>query len=266
MKYGTIILQILLCCQFTVKAQESLTDKTYFNRFFELEPEISRHRYYGYPKKKMDNFYTVTLYSLKGIKVADVVYRKNLSNKQGTTLVYDSAGKLRLKTHFDENFTSGTVETWFANGNKADSGSAARNMHVGIWKTWYENGQLKEYKTYTAKPFYNGPAYHGAPIIINNVVLLGELVTSNSLEKEYKSYFENGLLKDSGYYNKNGLRSGIWQEWGNNNTIRMIGFYRKGWKTGAWKYYDTKGKLLFVIHYSRRKYGAGQFIPINRTE
>lgn len=66
----------------------------------------------------------------------------------------------------------------------------------------------------------------------------------------YMNFFEDGSVKDSGYY-KNGLREGIWEEWVDNGNIRSQGFYTQGHKTDTWKYYNRNGQLKSIRTYNR---------------
>jgi antitoxin component YwqK of YwqJK toxin-antitoxin module len=64
----------------------------------------------------------------------------------------------------------------------------------------------------------------------------------------YITYFENGLVRDSGHY-VNGLKHEIWQETINDD-LKSLGFYQHGQKHGQWKYYNASGKLLYTEHYN----------------
>jgi antitoxin component YwqK of YwqJK toxin-antitoxin module len=67
----------------------------------------------------------------------------------------------------------------------------------------------------------------------------------------YISYFENGLVRDSGNY-VNGLKHELWRETPDDQT-RAIGFYRHGQKDGQWKYYQANGELSFTEIYYQGK-------------
>ena len=66
----------------------------------------------------------------------------------------------------------------------------------------------------------------------------------------YMNFFEDGSVKDSGYYN-NGLREGIWDEWVENGEIRAHGYYLQGHKADTWKYYDKQGNLRYIKTYNK---------------
>jgi antitoxin component YwqK of YwqJK toxin-antitoxin module len=84
------------------------------------------------------------------------------------------------------------------------------------------------------------------------------------MEDEYISWNPDGSLDDSGYY-RNNMRHGIWIEWIQNGIIKSVGEYRNGWKKGLWRYYDTKGKLLYMRRFSSFKYDEeGEYYPFPR--
>ena len=64
------------------------------------------------------------------------------------------------------------------------------------------------------------------------------------------NYFENGAVKDSGYF-ENGLKHGVWKETSTENNILAIGFYDHGLKSGQWKYYNASEQLLYTDLYSK---------------
>ena len=66
----------------------------------------------------------------------------------------------------------------------------------------------------------------------------------------YMNYFENGAVKDSGYY-KNGLREGIWEEWVDDGATRSQGFYYRGHKVDTWKFFNKQGKLIYIRNFNR---------------
>jgi antitoxin component YwqK of YwqJK toxin-antitoxin module len=68
----------------------------------------------------------------------------------------------------------------------------------------------------------------------------------------YKTWFENGLLKDSGYCD-NGVREGVWVEYDENSKMRAVGFYRNGLRFKDWRFYNMEGKLQFIRWYNRQE-------------
>ena len=71
----------------------------------------------------------------------------------------------------------------------------------------------------------------------------------------YINYFENGLVKDSGYY-KDGLREGVWTH----RTAEGLwkGAYKNGIRYNEWKMYNAAGKLLLIIFYNTNGHETGR--------
>lgn len=63
----------------------------------------------------------------------------------------------------------------------------------------------------------------------------------------YMNYFDNGMVKDSGYY-KEGLRDGVWMH----RTAEGLwkGAYKNGIRYNEWKMYNAAGKLSLIIFYN----------------
>lgn len=90
-----------------------------------------------------------------------------------------------------------------------------------------------------------------------------ELVLANSTGQSYRPVFENGLLdglfmnyfdngqvKDSGYYQK-GIREGYWIHRESLSMETMAGSYRHGLKEQEWKIYSPDGRLQQIMLYRK---------------
>jgi antitoxin component YwqK of YwqJK toxin-antitoxin module len=66
----------------------------------------------------------------------------------------------------------------------------------------------------------------------------------------YKTWFDNGMLKDSGYCD-NGVREGVWAEWDEEEDMRAVGFYKNGMRWKDWRFYNREGKLQYIRWYNR---------------
>jgi hypothetical protein len=67
----------------------------------------------------------------------------------------------------------------------------------------------------------------------------------------YMNYFENGVVKDSGYY-KEGLREGLWVHRTDAKNGTWKGMYKHGIRQKEWKYYNTSGKLLLIVFFNNK--------------
>jgi antitoxin component YwqK of YwqJK toxin-antitoxin module len=64
----------------------------------------------------------------------------------------------------------------------------------------------------------------------------------------YMNFFENGQVKDSGYY-KDGIRNGKWIHYEAPAGNRWEGAYHNGQKIKEWKYYNKEGGLTEIVTY-----------------
>ena len=67
----------------------------------------------------------------------------------------------------------------------------------------------------------------------------------------YLNYFENGVVKDSGYY-KEGLREGLWVHRADVRSGTWKGMYKHGIRQKEWKYYNTTGRLLLIVFFNNK--------------
>ncbi len=67
----------------------------------------------------------------------------------------------------------------------------------------------------------------------------------------YMNWFENGVVKDSGYY-KEGLKEGVWIHRKVAEEGYWSGAYHNGVHVNQWKYYSNTGKLLIIVYYDEQ--------------
>jgi uncharacterized protein len=201
----------------------------------------------------------------------------------------------------------GVWTSYYANGNRCDSGYLLENKPDGIWKSWHPNGQLRMEMECSAKKLTSTkdemeriyrPGYSPAPNqrqmnqVVNTAHPYDKLVyrqlyiaihppnmdedysevkvqvqsgdqvnsfqttsppfTEALIHGTYKTYFENGQLKDSGYC-ANGIRDGVWEEWDENVKMKAVGFYKNGLRWKDWRYYNKEGKLEYIKWYNRQE-------------
>lgn len=227
----------------SAKAQADTTI-AYFDVLFRKQPDLATASYYGVVRKPSPHRYEVTYFNFDNTPVGLGEYRsKRLKNRHGVFMLYNDSLNIRLTANFRNGLLSGVYQVFHPSGSLSDSGSFLRNRPVGTWKSWYDNGQLKEEKLYLLTK-----GRFGSEI--------------SQLQNEYRSWFDNGHLKDSGYY-KNHQREGVWIEYLQDGQIKSVGNYRRGWKSGTWKFYDNKGKLLYMRRFSNIRYDArGELIEV----
>jgi len=217
----------------------------FFDNRFQAERDVQYAAYYGTPRKIGDNRYEVIFYTLSGQKFAMGEYLgANLRNRNGIFVRYDLEGRIILSVPYHRSLMHGVFQRWHLNGNLADSGEVERNYNIGMWKSWHPNGQLREIKYFKLMKTPRNQTY-------------------SMLNGEYRSWDQDGRIKDSGLY-KGGYKNGVWIEWVQNAELRSLGIYKKGWKAGDWKFYDKTGKFLYIRRYKKNHYDpTGELIRIN---
>lgn len=65
---------------------------------------------------------------------------------------------------------------------------------------------------------------------------------------EFKSYYPNGKLKNTGKYD-NGFPDGFWVNYQENGNEAAKGNWKAGVQVGEWKHFNENGKLQLIINY-----------------
>ncbi len=241
-----VVLVLIIYCQpvYGHTAQDRKDSVIYFNGFFRSELDPERIQYYGIPKKIKDKLYEVDFYTLDTMLVATGEYkRKNCKRRNGVFVLYNSVGKIIVTANYRKGTLNGVYQKFYDSGLLSDSGKINRGNFIGLWKSWHFNGQPKEIRFYEMAKGIRG-------------------IQFSILTNEYKSYFINGALKDSGYF-RNNRKQGVWVELLENGSVRSVGEYKHGWRKGSWRFYDKNGKLLYLRRYNSLKYDdVGERIEI----
>ena len=218
----------------------------YFDGSFRQETEMQYVRYYGVPQQIDKKRYLVKFYTLEGVPLGTGEYSSaNYKRRDGVFVRYWPDQSIQLTANYKNGVLHGTYQAYHLNGVLSDSGNFDHNIQQGTWKSWHTNGRPKQVMTFKIARGARGSE-------------------SSALENEYRSWFDNGHLKDSGMYTSN-RRTGIWIEWLAEGQVRSMGEYKRGWKRGIWKYYDPNGKLLYMRRFSKWKYDEqGEMVPFNK--
>lgn len=75
------------------------------------------------------------------------------------------------------------------------------------------------------------------------------------LHDQYSKYFKSNQLAEQGKFDY-GLKTGTWRTWYENGKIKHIENWRKGYKEGVFKVYDSLGEItLEGVYKNNLKYG-----------
>lgn len=232
----------------------------------------------------MKQLYLISMFVLRYCMVA-------AQNMSPATTQISSTEFIQPENHFPGEKYRGTWVSYYSNGRLCDSGYLINNKPDGLWRGWYPNGQLRVQMQTSAKRLSSAteemerlyrPGFSPGPHIkemkqlqVSSVYPYDKFIyrqlyiathppdvedgvgpkapfTECMVHGVFQSWFENGILKDSGYCD-NGVREGVWEEWDEEANMRTVGFYKNGLRWKDWRYYNKEGKLDHIKVYNRQE-------------
>lgn len=154
-------------------------------------------------------------YSGESNKLVRLYNMKN-GKLYGIEKEYNNDGNLRFEVFHDESIDAGFLwrKYYYQGTNNISEKSQSVKSNV-VNEGYYKNGKL---------------------MYIDTVDVSGNKVGS------YKIFFENGNLKEQGYYSR-GVRQNQLERFFENGKLKMSGSYNLGLKSGVFKCYDESGTL-----------------------
>lgn len=64
------------------------------------------------------------------------------------------------------------------------------------------------------------------------------------------NFYENGTIREKGFYNENGNPDGVWTNFDANGSKQAQAFYVDGQKEGIWLHFDKTNKTVNQVTYS----------------
>jgi antitoxin component YwqK of YwqJK toxin-antitoxin module len=221
-------------------------------------------------KEKRGKLIQATAYQNNDIKHFDVHFKKQ--QLHGAWQTFYANEQLCEEGKFVNNLPDGEWRIWYPDGKlKAIVHYSAEKFHYIKADIRRNHPKDKKYAITrhaamrkNIKPYFK-PAFPGTPPDTESLSVLKKIYHNTSGDGSnyippfssclhhgsYISYFENGLVRDSGLY-VNGLKHEVWHETINDNLI-AFGYYNHGEKHGQWKYYHSDGSLRYSEHYIHGK-------------
>lgn len=85
------------------------------------------------------------------------------------------------------------------------------------------------------------------------ILLFASLVSLSAFaQKEHKTFYDNGKIKEEGQYDKYGKEAGDWKFFYEDGTLSSISKFKKGKAIGEWKFYDVNRTLQTIITIKKR--------------
>jgi len=154
----------------------------------------------------------------------------------GTVVVINEIGTNESSVEYKDGEPNGKLRSWYLNGNKQIEGELHGTTQAGIWKAWYESGQLKRQGAFKdgkeegVFTWYFDDGRKSKEGSYHEGVAIGE----------WSWYHDNGQLMQQGEL-KGDTSIGIWKEWYPDGKPRMVGDFLNGQKHGEWTWWDAKG-------------------------
>jgi antitoxin component YwqK of YwqJK toxin-antitoxin module len=196
---------------------------------------------------------------------------KDLENYQngsveGIVEEYYSNGSIQTQKNYVASQLSGLQSVYYPTGGKETTYEYKAGKQEGKETNYYRNGKLK-YEILMTNGKYEGPLiqyYNNGHIMEKSTfkdnnrtgkyeryynypekALKSEAVYEKGMAiGEYKSYYRNGKLDETGLYNKSGEKDGIWKNYYDNGNLSSEESYSDGKWHGSTKYYDLSGKMI----------------------
>ncbi|AEM70740.1 MORN variant repeat-containing protein [Allomuricauda ruestringensis DSM 13258] len=187
-----------------------------------------------------------------------------ITGKIGKWYYYYDNGKTKEIAHYKSvSYTSGRVRShlwgpyrsWYENGQLREQGTYKEevtlllgtgynednNKKTGVWKEYYENGQLKLKEGHGDQYVYEAYYKSGQLKAIKEYVKVNRKI----LLRELRTYYEDGDLKSTKKYSLlSDSNKASWEAYHSNGQLKEEGKYKYGDKHGKWSYYDQNGNLI----------------------
>lgn len=212
----------------------------------------ARSTYAGVTVKQGDHWYLFVIYPDTTTLLKCFYKDEDLRIKDGPFTLFHKKNIKAIEGIFVNNIPEGVWKYYYENGQIKDSGLVVHNRMVGSWRLWNDKGTLLAISDYPNPDSITStyttvltPTPKGAPVI------------------DYKppvgvrqglsiSFYENGKIMDSGFYAAN-KRTGLWKRYYDSGQVESIGTYVLDQQEGNWQYFRRDGTLSTKEVYAKGK-------------
>ncbi len=127
----------------------------------------------------------------------------------------------------------------YKENDKVEEGPYVDSKKVGIWKSYFVSGKVKNELTYNN----NRPSGYAKMYYENGNISEEGVWENNRWVGEYKYYYDNGQLSYEWKYNKDGKREGVQKYYHPNGKVMIEGDWKEGKEAGVLKEYYEDGTL-----------------------
>ncbi len=157
---------------------------------------------------------------------------------------------LQFKIFFPDSLqiADGKYKQFYPDGTTLKvEGQVKDNLPYGIWRTYYESGNLQSVTNYDDGEV-DGDFYYYFDKKPRKLMIQAHF-DHDLLDGEYSEYWENGAIKAKLNY-KDGKLHGEALYYFPTGQIKTKGKYRNGEKKGKWLFYNKKGEVIGKKRYS----------------
>ncbi len=157
---------------------------------------------------------------------------------------------LQFKIFFPDSLqiADGKYKQFYQDGKTLKvEGQVKDNLPYGIWRTYYESGNLQSVANYDEGEV-DGDFYYYFDKKPRKLMIQAHF-DHDLLDGEYVEYWENGAIKAKLHY-KDGKLHGEALYYFPTGQLKIKGKYRKGEKKGKWLFYNKKGEVTGKKRYS----------------
>lgn len=190
-----------------------------------------------------DNFKTILKAEYDKDAIIDDELEKIDAEAQ-SDLSSNSFENLEFKINISEDTlkTDGTYKQFYQDGKTiCFEGSISDNQLNGLWRSYYESGNLKSSVNYKDGKA-DGIAYFYYDDEVNTLFAEIKFLEDKIIDI-YQEFYENGAQKAKIEYDDN-VANGIAEFYYKTGRKKMEGEYKDGKKDGKWKFYDEKENLI----------------------
>jgi antitoxin component YwqK of YwqJK toxin-antitoxin module len=170
--------------------------------------------------------------------------RKNFAKNllDGEQLVFYPTGVTEKTLEYKADIENGKEKHFHANGKINYEINVVNGKYEGDLALYYMDGHIKQ------KAFFKEGKRDGKYVqyydIPENAINEEGTFEKGVVTGVYKTYYQNGKLSETGEYNKDGEKNGVWKNYTEDNILTSEEMYNKGKNSGITRNYDYKGILM----------------------
>lgn len=158
---------------------------------------------------------------------------------------YFEDGKIKLMHEYPKcaNKSNYIRTHFYSNGQKSSYGYFINNLKSGVFKTWFENGQLSAiWETEKGKSIGKAKCFREDGTLEREAIAYGE-----AFKGYFKFYYEDEKLESEGETLNDSTKIGKWIEYYKNGKPEYIWNYELGKRNGISSTYYENGNLESIL-------------------